>query len=96
LDAAVWEDVRHLSSEPERARAEYERRLQRPETGPGREVERLNEVINNPIKMSSRLIDAYGDGLLLRAAATRLLAAIEATDLTRCGCSLVRRCPEIT
>ena len=33
LDAAVWEDVRRLLSEPERVRAEYERRLQGPETG---------------------------------------------------------------
>ena len=28
LDAAVWDDVRRLLSEPERVRAEYERRLQ--------------------------------------------------------------------
>jgi len=27
LDAAVWEDVRQLLSEPERVRGEYERRL---------------------------------------------------------------------
>ena len=46
LDAAVWEDVRHLS-EPERVRAEYERRLQGPETGPEREVKHLNKMIAN-------------------------------------------------
>ncbi len=33
LDAAVWEDVRQLLSEPERIRAEYERRLQGPRPG---------------------------------------------------------------
>ena len=64
LDAAVWEDVRHLLSEPERVRAEYERRLQGAEAGPSREVEQLNKLINNVKKMISRLIDAYGDGLL--------------------------------
>ena len=37
--AAVWEDVHHLLSEPERVRAEYERRLQGPETGPERRGE---------------------------------------------------------
>jgi site-specific DNA recombinase len=66
LDAAVWEDVRRLLSEPERVRAEYERR-QRPETGPGREVEQLNKLINNLKRMISRLIDAYSDGLLDRS-----------------------------
>jgi site-specific DNA recombinase len=66
LDAAVWEDVRRLLSEPERVRAEYERR-RRPETGPGREVEQLNKLINNLKRMISRLIDAYSDGLLDRS-----------------------------
>ena len=64
LDAAVWEDVRQLLSEPERVRAEYERRLQGPETGPSREVEHIDKLISNVKKMISRLIDAYGDGLL--------------------------------
>ncbi|HWT83028.1 MAG TPA: recombinase family protein [Candidatus Methylomirabilis sp.] len=78
LDAAVWEDVRHLLSEPERVRAEYERRLQRLETGPGRELEHLNKVINNLKKMISRLIDAYGDGLLDKSEfEPRILAARE-------------------
>ena len=64
LDAAVWEDVRRLLSEPERVRAEYERRLRGAETGPSQEVEQLNKLISNVKKMISRLIDAYGDGLL--------------------------------
>src|SRR3954470_9195610 len=51
LDAAVWDDVRQLLSEPERVRAEYERRLQGAEAGPNREVEHLSKLINNVKKM---------------------------------------------
>src|SRR5262249_31855584 len=36
LDGAVWEDVRSLLADPERLRAEYERRLGRPGPGGGR------------------------------------------------------------
>src|SRR6516164_1902924 len=64
LDAAVWEDVRRLLSEPERVRKEYERRLQGSETGPNREVQHLDKMVSNVKQMISRLIDAYGDGLL--------------------------------
>jgi site-specific DNA recombinase len=78
LDAAAWEDVRRLLSEPERVRAEDQRRRQRPETGPGREVEQLNKLIHNLKRMISRLIDAYGDGLLDKSEfEPRLLAARE-------------------
>jgi site-specific DNA recombinase len=64
LDAAVWEDVRRLLSEPERVRKEYQRRLQGSETGPDQEVQHLGKMVSNVKKMISRLIDAYGDGLL--------------------------------
>src|SRR6516225_1759777 len=64
LDAAVWEDVRQLLSEPERVRAEYQRRLQGPGTDSNHEVEHLNKTIKNVKKLISRLIDAYGEGLL--------------------------------
>jgi site-specific DNA recombinase len=78
LDAAVWEDVRHLLSEPERVRVEYERRLHGPETGPDREVKHLNKLIANLKKMISRLIDAYGEGLLNKSEfEPRILAARE-------------------
>ncbi len=78
LDAAVWEDVRHLLSEPERVRTEYERRLQGPETGPGHEVKHLSKMITNVKNMISRLIDAYGDGLLDKSEfEPRILAARE-------------------
>jgi site-specific DNA recombinase len=65
-------------SEPERVRAEYERRLQGPETGPERAVKHLNKMIANLKKMISRLIDAYGDGLLDKSEfEPRILAARE-------------------
>src|SRR5262249_61034407 len=64
LDAAVWEDVRRLLSEPERVRNEYERRLEGSETRPNQEVQHLDKLVSNVKKMISRLIDAYGDGLL--------------------------------
>ncbi len=85
LDAAVWEDVRCLLSEPERVRKEYERRLQGSETGPDQEVQHLGKMVSNVKKMISRLIDAYGDGLLDKSefeprisAARERLAKLEA------------------
>jgi site-specific DNA recombinase len=76
LDAAVWEDVRQLLSEPERVRAEYQRRLQGPGTESNHEVEHLNKTIKNVRKLISRLIDAYGDGLLDKSEfEPRILAA---------------------
>ncbi|HMB08017.1 MAG TPA: recombinase family protein, partial [Isosphaeraceae bacterium] len=80
LDAAVWEDVRRLLSEPERVRSEYERRRRGAEAGPSQEAEHIRKLMNNVKKMISRLIDAYGDGLLdksefeprISAARTRL------------------------
>src|SRR3954447_11172255 len=51
LDAAVWEDVRRLLSEPERVRKEYERRLQGSETGPNQEVQHLAKLASNVKKM---------------------------------------------
>jgi site-specific DNA recombinase len=78
LDAAVWDDVRRLLSEPERVRAEYERRLQGPATDASHEVESINKTIKNVKKLISRLIDAYGDGLLDKAEfEPRILAARE-------------------
>jgi site-specific DNA recombinase len=64
LDAAVWEDVRGLLSEPERIRAEYERR--RGETSPdeGREADQVAKLISQVKKSISRLIDAHEEGLL--------------------------------
>jgi site-specific DNA recombinase len=76
LDAAVWEDVRQLLSEPERVRTEYQRRLQGPGTDSNHEVEHLNKTIKNVKNLISRLIDAYGDGLLDKSEfEPRILAA---------------------
>src|SRR6516162_2423453 len=92
LDAAVWEDVRCLLSEPERVRKEYERRLQGSETRPNQEVQHLDKLVSNVKKMISRLIDAYGDGLLHKSefeprisAARERLAKLEAEYRQRIG-----------
>ena len=92
LDAAVWDDVRGLLSEPERVRREYERRLQSAQAGPDQEVEHLAKLMSNVKKMISRLIDAYSDGVLdksefeprISAAKTRL-AKLEDEHQQRIG-----------
>jgi site-specific DNA recombinase len=63
LDAAVWEDVRSLLSEPERIKVEYERRRKKKPDG-AREVDQVMKLINQVRRSISRLIDAYGEGLL--------------------------------
>jgi site-specific DNA recombinase len=78
LDASVWEDVSQLLSEPERVRAEYQRRLGGSGTDQSHELEHINKVIKNLRKLISRLIDAYGDGLLDKSEfEPRILAARE-------------------
>jgi site-specific DNA recombinase len=64
LDAAVWEDVASLLSEPERVREEYRRRLGGPGGGEAREAGQVGKLINQVKRTISRLIDAYGEGLL--------------------------------
>ena len=80
------------SPSPERIRAEYERRSRGPEAGPGREVEQLNKMIKNVKKTISRMIDAYGDGLLEKSefeprvlAARERLAKLESECQRRAG-----------
>src|SRR5512142_2804681 len=92
LDAAVWEDVCRLLSEPERVRGEYERRLRGAEAGPDQEVEHLGKLMRNVTRMISRLIDAYGDGLLDKSefepritAARERLTKLEAEHRQRIG-----------
>jgi site-specific DNA recombinase len=92
LDAAVWEDVRQLLSEPERVRAEYQRRLQGPGTDSNHVVEHLNKTIKNVKTLISRLIDAYGEGLLEKSefeprmvAARQRLAKLEGERRERIG-----------
>jgi site-specific DNA recombinase len=64
LDVAVWEDVRSLLAEPERIRVEYERRRQKTEPDGVREVDQVMKLIKQVKRSISRLIDAYGEGLL--------------------------------
>jgi site-specific DNA recombinase len=71
---------------------EYERRLQGAETGPSQEVGHLAKLVNNVKKMISRLIDAYGDGLLDKSefeprisAARARLAQLEEEHRQRIG-----------
>ena len=92
LDAAVWDDVRRLLSEPERVRREYERRLEGKEKGPSQEVEHLSKLVSNVKKMIARLIDAYGEGLLDKSefeprisAARARLAKLEEEHRQRIG-----------
>src|SRR5512144_2799772 len=92
LDTAVWEDVCRLLSEPERVRKEYERRLRGAEAGPDQEVEHLGKLMRNVKRMISRLIDAYGDGLLDKSefepritAARERLTKLEAEHRQRIG-----------
>src|SRR5262249_55756515 len=92
LDAAVWDDVRRLLSEPERVRRGDERRPRGAEAGPDQEVEHLAKLMRNVKRMISRLIDAYGDGMLDRSefepritAARGRLAKLEAEHRQRIG-----------
>ena len=66
LDAAVWNDVCALLSEPERLRQEFERRQQRPESECAAESERLGRAMAKVKQGISRLIDAYADNLVER------------------------------
>jgi site-specific DNA recombinase len=65
LEAAVWDDVRALLSEPDRLRQEFERRQQRSAMNPATdESARLRTAILKIKQGISRLIDAYSAGLL--------------------------------
>jgi len=64
LEAAVWEDVRSLLSEPWRIKDEYERRCKKTKPDGARAEDQLAKLIKQMKKSISRLIDAYGEGLL--------------------------------
>ena len=88
----MWDDVRHRLSEPRRVRAEYERQLQGKKEGTSLEVAQVNKLINNVKRLISRLIYAYGDGLLDKsefepriATARELPARLEAACRQRVG-----------
>jgi site-specific DNA recombinase len=64
LDRAVWEDVCALLAEPQRVRAEYERRLRGHHKKSGRPVAQLAKMIGKVRSGMARLIDAYQEGHL--------------------------------
>lgn len=66
LEAAVWEDVRALLSEPQRVEQEYQRRLKK-KSGRGQTVDSLAVSLKRIKRGIARLIDAYEDGLLEKA-----------------------------
>ena len=67
LDAAVWNDVCDLLSEPERLREEFERRQQNPTlANTNAEAERLRAVIGKTKRGISRLLDVYTEELIDR------------------------------
>jgi site-specific DNA recombinase len=64
LEDAVWDDVCSLLRDPNRIEAEYERRLNRNESGESWESKQLGDMIQKVRRGIARLIDAYEDGLL--------------------------------
>ena len=67
LEAAVWEDVCSLLSEPERIEREYQRRLtNRKKCGRSQTADSLAASIKRVKRGIARLIDAYEDGLVER------------------------------
>ena len=65
LEAAVWDDVRQLLSEPDRLRQEFERRQQRPASDiASAERTNIHSAMAKAKQGISRLIDAYAAGLM--------------------------------
>jgi site-specific DNA recombinase len=67
LEQCVWEDVRLLLAEPRRIEQEYQQRLDDKEARRSDSPADLTAVIQRVQRAITRLIDAYGDGLLERA-----------------------------
>jgi site-specific DNA recombinase len=66
LEAAVWQDVCALLSDPSRIRAEYDRRLTE-SSAPSPQQERWQARRQRAQRSLARLIDAYAEGLLDKA-----------------------------
>ncbi len=64
LEAAVWEDVAALLSDPDRVRGEYERRLAGGEENNSLALVQTESSIHKLGRAIARLIDAYEEGLL--------------------------------
>jgi site-specific DNA recombinase len=63
LDTTVWQEVCDLLANPERLRAEYERRLEQPQETAGDEVEAQLSKLRGSL---TRLIDGYTEGFIER------------------------------
>ncbi|MHB8603584.1 MAG: recombinase family protein [Nitrosotalea sp.] len=64
LETIVWDEVKKLLQNPQRLKAEYERRLSTTEKVNEREITILNKQSEKTNKNISRLIDAYSGGLI--------------------------------
>jgi site-specific DNA recombinase len=65
LEQAVWNDVRDLLADPNRIEAEYQRRLNlSAQKGKSLDDQKLAKHANQTRRQITRLIDAYGDGLI--------------------------------
>jgi site-specific DNA recombinase len=65
LDAAVWEQARSLLSQPDRLRAEYDRRVRVAQSGEGTQERSVMEARARKLRTAiGRLIDAYAEGLI--------------------------------
>ena len=64
LDKAVWEDVSSFLEDPQRLKAEYERRRDDRQQAAGADYEQLQRLVSKVKGNISRLIDAYQEGLL--------------------------------
>jgi site-specific DNA recombinase len=67
LDRAVWEDACALLADPERVRREHVRRRRGRKKQGSRPSEQVGKLIEKVRRGMSRLIDAYGEGLLEKA-----------------------------
>jgi site-specific DNA recombinase len=67
LEQAVWTDVCHLLSHPQRLKEEYKRRLTETPKGEGwQSLEQLQSLIQKVKRGLGRLVDAYSEGLIER------------------------------
>jgi site-specific DNA recombinase len=65
LDSAVWKDVRDLLRNPDKVRAEYERRRNQPTEGRNfLQAEQIAKQLHKLEQAVARLIDAYQEGVL--------------------------------
>jgi site-specific DNA recombinase len=65
LEAAVWEQVRHVLEEPERLRVEYQRRLNGSVGAPPEEGQ-FSSQLQQLRQGLERLIDSYAEGLIAK------------------------------